>query len=174
MTPGLCAPPPPALAPAQLLPNAVFGSFGSAAPSPMPTGLVGRAFSRLRGRRDSPPPPPSHAPKPAPMVALVTLQRADGSWSLTPELADAIGHDLAALQAHVRDAIGTRPGIEAAWATALALAWLRENAADFEDEWRLLAAKARQWLSRSPARPAGGRTWVELATAFCTQAVKTR
>jgi Ca-activated chloride channel homolog len=161
------------------VPNAMFGSAGPAhpaSPGPMRSaadGTIGWALSRLRGRRE-PPPPPSPAPKPAPMVALVTLQRADGSWSLTRELADAIGHDLAALEAHVRDDVGTRDEIETAWATALALTWLRDNAADFEDEWRLLAAKARQWLARSSARPTGARTWIEFATAFCTEAVKTR
>ncbi len=161
LRPALSAPP---LAPAQLLPNAIFAPSGLSAPSPMPTGSIRRVLSKFR-RYPDPPPPPASAAKRNPMAVLVALQRADGSWTLTAEFADAIGHDRDALQAIVHDAIGTWREIETAWATALALVWLQEHAADFEDEWRLLAAKARQWLARSSARPATARSWLDQASS---------
>jgi hypothetical protein len=38
--------------------------------------------------------------------------------------------------------------VRRAWATALALAWLRSDASGFENEWRMLAQKALHWLER--------------------------
>ena len=79
------------------------------------------------------------------MHALVHLQRADGWWDLSPDLASAIGQELAALQAAGRHGAGTgndsRP-----WATALAIAWLQEHAAADAAEWQFLVRKARKWL----------------------------
>lgn len=43
-----------------------------------------------------------------------------------------------------------------AWATALALAWLRRHAADREDIWHLLADKAGRWLTRAAIEPEQG------------------
>ncbi len=95
------------------------------------------------------------------MVALVVLQRGDGSWDLTPDFAGAIGHDLAQLESILPGATGNRGETRKAWATALALAWLEEYARDAEDEWRLLAEKARKWLGGVTSRPADGGSWAE-------------
>ena len=81
------------------------------------------------------------------MVELIALQRADGSWALTPELARAVGHDLAQLESALTGSTGNRDETRKAWATALALAWLDEHAFATEGEWRMLAEKARKWLS---------------------------
>jgi Ca-activated chloride channel family protein len=156
----------------QLLPNAIFSPpAASLPPSPRPAlssrgGFVARARSHFRRpvdiERSAPPPPPTG------FHALVALQCANGAWDLTEPLADAIGHDLDQLRLAVRSAIGPRREIETAWATALALAWLQEHAAAFEDEWKLLAGKARQWLARSPARTADGAPWVDVAARLLT------
>jgi hypothetical protein len=95
------------------------------------------------------------------MVALVALQRADGSWDLTPEFASAIGHDIAQLESALAGATGNRDETRKAWATALALAWLDDHARAAEDEWRLLAEKARRWLGSVTSRPADGGSWAE-------------
>ena len=102
------------------------------------------------------------------MIRLVSLQRADGSWELTPELARAIGHDLAELEAALADATGNAEEARTAWATALALAWLEEHARDAEGEWRLLAEKARAWLTGVTARPAPGVSWADAGARLMT------
>ena len=102
------------------------------------------------------------------MIRLVSLQRADGSWELTPELARAIGHDLAELEAALADATGNADEARTAWATALALAWLEEHARDAEGEWRLLAEKARAWLTGVTARPAPGVSWANAGARLMT------
>ena len=102
------------------------------------------------------------------MVALVALQRADGSWDLTPEFAGAIGHDLAQLESALAGATGNRNETRRAWATALALAWLDEHARAAEGEWRLLAEKARRWLGGVTSRPADGGGWAEAGARLLT------
>jgi Ca-activated chloride channel homolog len=102
----------------------------------------------------------------APMYALITRQRADGSWDLTTAFARAIGRDLRDVEAALAGATGSRDDVRRAWATALAVAWLQQHAAHAEPEWRMLAAKARKWLSAVPAVPAGGSAWAETAATF--------
>ena len=102
------------------------------------------------------------------MVAVAALQHADGSWSLTPELARAIGHDLVELESLLTDATGRHDEARKAWATALALVWLHKHAIDREGEWRLLAQKALRWLNSVTARPAGGGSWMALAARLLT------
>lgn len=99
------------------------------------------------------------------MHALVALQRADGSWELSKELAEAMGLELSLLESALT---GEQRSTEkrAAWATALALAWLDTNASTSRAEWRLLAVKARAWLDGVPARHPGGESWLESAAKF--------
>lgn len=100
-----------------------------------------------------------------PLDRLVALQRADGSWDLTPELALALGLELSALEAALPGAQGDAALPRRAWATALALRWLERHAADCRDEWRLLARKAESWLQRCPVRPAEG-DWTSAAAGW--------
>jgi hypothetical protein len=95
----------------------------------------------------------------AAMVALISLQHADGSWDLSDDLSHIIRQDREALEAAIRDAAGDATEIRKAWATALAFVWLHERAASFEGEWRLAADKAWGWLSRVHATPADGGEW---------------
>jgi Ca-activated chloride channel homolog len=104
----------------------------------------------------------------AAMVALIALQRADGSWDLTPEFASAIGHDLGPLESALTGSTGNRDEARRAWATALALAWLDEHARAAEGEWRLLAEKARRWLGAVTSRPADGESWAESGARLLT------
>jgi hypothetical protein len=102
------------------------------------------------------------------MQALVVLQRADGSWALTRELAQVIGQDLDDLRAAVPGGPGGDAATVRAWATALALAWLEVHAADRQDEWELLAGKARRWLHDVPDPGLRAWTWQEMAHAVVT------
>jgi hypothetical protein len=97
------------------------------------------------------------------MHTLVALQRADGSWDLTRELADVIGRPLRELESALAGATGNLEDVRKAWATALALVWLRAHAPHVEDEWKMLAAKARAWLNDVEAVPAGRGAWVDAA-----------
>jgi hypothetical protein len=100
----------------------------------------------------------------AKMLAVVSLQRADGSWDLTEAFARALGQPLDMLEVALVGASGDADEIRRAWATALALYWLKTNGATLADEWRLIANKARHWLDCVSARPASGRTWSDEAS----------
>jgi Ca-activated chloride channel family protein len=155
----------------------------------MPAGIVRRAVSALShlGSSGGPPidlasaPPlerelrmrwPLAANAPSPAVraprglhGLVALQRADGSWDLTPEFAAILDRRLADLESAL-DGASSREE-RRAWATALALVWLDQHAGEVGDEWRLLANKARGWLNKvAAAPPASGQTWIQEAEAF--------
>ncbi len=120
---------------------------------------------RRASRKAKRPSPAAAAPPPA-MHALVALQRAEGSWDLTPELAAVVGRPLEELESALAGATGDDRDVRKAWATALALVWLRTHARHVEDEWALLAAKARAWLDNLAAVPAGGGAWHDAAAAF--------
>jgi hypothetical protein len=95
-----------------------------------------------------------------PLDRLVALQRADGSWPLTDELARALGWpDAKSLRKALnRGLAGDRE--ERAAGTALALAWLARECADTRDEWHMLASKGREWLDRMPE---GADPWLARA-----------
>jgi hypothetical protein len=76
---------------------------------------------------------------------LVVLQRADGRWDLSGELAGIVGLPIGEIEAALERATGDDEE-RAAWATALALIWLELHAGDARDEWRMLARKAERWL----------------------------
>jgi Ca-activated chloride channel family protein len=94
-----------------------------------------------------------------PLDRLVALQGADGSWDLTEGLATLLGVPPRELEELLGGAIGDEAVARRAVATALAVRWLHEKAATTADEWSLLEAKARRWLSQCSARPAGGGEW---------------
>ncbi len=116
--------------------------------------------------RDAAPAPEPSAPGAAalrPLDLLVALQKADGSWELTEELATTLGRKPADLEKALPSAKGDAALARRAWATALALAWLAKNASAEKDEWSLLARKARTWLDACGAaapRPSG---WLAMA-----------
>ena len=140
---------------------------GAHMPSAMMGGLdrlrTWRRGARLSGAGATP-----EQVTPGGMVTLIALQRADGSWDLTPEFARAIGHDLGQLESALAGSTGNRDETRKAWATALALAWLDEHAPSTEGEWRMLAEKARKWLSGVTSRPTDGDSWADAAARLLT------
>ena len=102
------------------------------------------------------------SPPQRPLDRLVALQRADGSWDLTKDLAAVLGRSIKEMEGALAGASGDRKEARRAWATAVALVWL-ERWADERDEWELLAAKAQDWLARVTARPKEGMSWLDLA-----------
>merc|ERR1711865_1194211 len=112
-----------------------------------------------------PPPPPLPAvpavdciptPKPTPppspkspaagtvdaLQPLLLLQSFDGSWSFSESLATALGVKLLDMPMPAPAAVP-----EKVWATALGLAFLSLHLLVREEEWVLLAGKARAWLT---------------------------
>lgn len=98
-----------------------------------------------------------------PLDRLVALQRADGSWDLTPELAGVLGLPFDALLEQLAHASGDPDEARRAFATALALAFLHTKAASSRDEWRMLGTKATAWLAGVKAVPPRGGSWVDMA-----------
>jgi hypothetical protein len=136
--------------------------FGAGAPEASPRfgTALRKAGLRLRGRRE----PLDHIDAKAvrPFDRLVALQRADGSWELSAELAEILGRPLAELERSLPAADGNATEARRAWATALAVAWL-EARPDLQGEWELLADKARGWLRQLEAQPRDGTPWTEAA-----------
>uniref|UniRef100_A0A452H949 von Willebrand factor A domain containing 5A n=1 Tax=Gopherus agassizii TaxID=38772 RepID=A0A452H949_9SAUR len=78
------------------------------------------------------------APEESPLLRLVSLQNADGSWDLDPQLTAVLG--VSCLSPPPQD---VAPGV---WATVLAVVWLHSRALGQHNEWELLEAKAVAWV----------------------------
>jgi hypothetical protein len=84
--------------------------------------------------------------RPGQLDALVALQAADGAWDLDQWLAGVLGRRLRDLERAMPTSLGSHADARRLWATALALAWLEAQASPWQEEWRLLADKARRRL----------------------------
>ncbi|XP_077773309.1 von Willebrand factor A domain-containing protein 5A-like [Podarcis muralis] len=113
-----------------------------------------RAMRKMCGfpLQSSPPPPiqnsysakssePTPKEKESPLLSLVSLQNANGSWPLDSGLATILG--LSETEISSKSPAQVTPD---AWATVLALLWLHSRAIDHRDEWELLETKALSWL----------------------------
>uniref|UniRef100_A0A8C5PHR6 von Willebrand factor A domain containing 5A n=1 Tax=Leptobrachium leishanense TaxID=445787 RepID=A0A8C5PHR6_9ANUR len=78
----------------------------------------------------------------SPFLRLISLQNADGSWSLGSDLAVILGMTEAVVD-------------DSAWATLLAVIRLHTMYLGQRDEWELLERKALSWL-----KPKAGKDWV--------------
>lgn len=118
-------------------------------------------------KHENPASPPPDALDP--LIQLALVQQADGRFTLTPALADAVGVPLSQLQEAARKLSG--PAGETIVATVTALVILEERFANRRDEWQLLAAKAQQWLqSQTAAPPSPYRDWSEWGRQLTTMA----
>jgi Ca-activated chloride channel homolog len=101
--------------------------------------------------------PPRHARREH--DALVEQQAADGSWDLTPGLAQAVGSEIDQLMRALGNAAPADDVSRRALATALAVTWLRTRAWDARAEWEMLADKALAWLGLH----VDGERWLRVA-----------
>ena len=94
--------------------------------------------SILQKKKDSPP-----------VLALVTLQKASGSWDLTDQLVSLCGTSRDALikGCPKEIAVDTAEG-KLLWATALALVLLMGKFLDQKDEWEMIAEKGSKWMKK--------------------------
>ncbi|KAK1152876.1 von Willebrand factor A domain-containing protein 5A-like [Acipenser oxyrinchus oxyrinchus] len=77
-----------------------------------------------------------------PMLTLISLQKADGSWELNESL-------VSVFEKKEQEAISKMPAEvsdKAVWATVLALLWLHSFRAELKEEWEFLAMKALSWV----------------------------
>ncbi|XP_036209200.1 von Willebrand factor A domain-containing protein 5A isoform X4 [Myotis myotis] len=77
-----------------------------------------------------------------PLVQLISLQKADGSWDLNEGLAVILGVSLGDMQA----ALPVKSVDSSGWATVLAVIWLHDKYKDMKSEWELLERKAVAWI----------------------------
>ncbi|XP_038610447.1 von Willebrand factor A domain-containing protein 5A-like [Tachyglossus aculeatus] len=82
------------------------------------------------------------SPSPAPLLQLISLQKADGSWALDGALASVLG----VKEKEVSSSLPGQGVDTAVWATVLAVVWLHSTEGDRRDEWELLEGKAVAWL----------------------------
>ncbi|KAM9331060.1 von Willebrand factor A domain-containing protein 5A [Gastrophryne carolinensis] len=84
---------------------------------------------------------PSGAAETPALFKLIDLQKADGSWKATADLASILGVS--------ENFAETRPDSsldESVWATVLAVIWLHTSCLDQREEWELLEGKAISWV----------------------------
>ena len=72
---------------------------------------------------------------------LITLQAAEGYWSLNESLASILGRSLSDLKSSCPGGVS-----EVAWGTILALAFLETKCSSQRDEWELLSMKSEMWV----------------------------
>nr|XP_015193137.1 PREDICTED: von Willebrand factor A domain-containing protein 5A-like [Lepisosteus oculatus] len=90
--------------------------------------------------------PPAPEPQENPLLKLISLQKANGSWDLDEAL-------LAVLGKKKKEVASKMPGKgldKTAWATLLALLWLHGFKLDSRDEWQFVALKAVSWIKAQP------------------------
>ena len=102
----------------------------------------------------SPPPQVQKTKDSPPVLALITLQKASGSWDLTDQLVSLCGTSRDALIKGCPKEISVDSDEgKLLWATALALVLLRGKFLDQKDEWEMIAEKGTKWMKKN--LPAG-------------------
>ncbi|KAM4627898.1 von Willebrand factor A domain-containing protein 5A-like isoform 2-T2 [Polymixia lowei] len=81
-----------------------------------------------------------------PMLQLISVQRASGSWVLEPTLATVLGKTSEEVAKPKPASVN-----QEVWATILALIWLHGFKMEAQMEWQLLAMKAVSWLQAQKA-----------------------
>ncbi|XP_030620536.1 von Willebrand factor A domain-containing protein 5A [Chanos chanos] len=83
------------------------------------------------------------APQPQkdPLLQLISLQKASGSWELESALAEVFGKTEGEVAKQMPAQVD-----RALWATVLALIWLYGFRLDAHEEWQFLAMKAVSWI----------------------------
>ncbi|XP_074158838.1 von Willebrand factor A domain-containing protein 5A-like isoform X2 [Sminthopsis crassicaudata] len=82
------------------------------------------------------------SPTESPLLQLISLQKADGSWELDEALASVLDVSVESALAALPDQSKDVP----TWATILAVLWMHSFSWDQREEWELLARKAVAWI----------------------------
>ena len=118
-----------------------------------------------------PPPQAQKRKDRPPVLALITLQKASGSWDLTDQLVSlcGTGRDALIKGCPKEIAVDTAEG-KLLWATALALVLLMGKFLDQKDEWEMIAEKGSKWMKKN--LPAGVKYENVLAAGATAVSVK--
>ncbi|KAI1893208.1 hypothetical protein AGOR_G00121330 [Albula goreensis] len=76
-----------------------------------------------------------------PLLQLISLQKASGSWDMGAELAELCGKTTEEMAKHM-----PAQADRSVWATVLALLWLYGFKLDYKEEWQFVAMKAVSWI----------------------------
>uniref|UniRef100_A0A087XPR2 Uncharacterized protein n=2 Tax=Poecilia TaxID=8080 RepID=A0A087XPR2_POEFO len=76
-----------------------------------------------------------------PLLQLVSLQKASGSWMLDEDLAAVLGKTKEEVEKAKPELVNNE-----VWASILALIWLHAFKMDAKEEWELLSMKAASWI----------------------------
>ena len=87
----------------------------------------------------------SWSPQPA-LPRIISLQLASGVWKLSADLAGLLGHSLEELKTACPAVCEGE--LELVWATVLVLGYLEKKLLELQDEWELIAMKAKNWLKK--------------------------
>uniref|UniRef100_M3ZYM3 von Willebrand factor A domain-containing protein 5A-like n=1 Tax=Xiphophorus maculatus TaxID=8083 RepID=M3ZYM3_XIPMA len=102
----------------------------------VPTAFLNKCQSYFKSARSAAEPPQPHKD---PLLQLVSLQNASGSWMLHEALAAVLGKTKEEVEK-------AKPELVGLWASILALIWLHGFKMDAKEEWELLAMKAASWI----------------------------
>ncbi|XP_073467428.1 von Willebrand factor A domain-containing protein 5A-like [Aquarana catesbeiana] len=86
--------------------------------------------------------PPSPSPATPALVRLISLQNADGSWNLTPQISAVLGIS----ETNIKTGNPDQNVEVSVWVTVLAVIWLHSTCVDQREEWELLEGKAVSWV----------------------------
>ncbi|XP_017163715.1 von Willebrand factor A domain-containing protein 5A-like [Poecilia reticulata] len=81
-----------------------------------------------------------------PLLQLVSLQKASGSWRLDEDLAAVLGKTKEEVEKAKPKLVNNE-----VWASILALIWLHGFKMDAKEEWELLSMKAASWIKAQNA-----------------------
>ena len=106
-----------------------------------------------------------------PVLAVITLQKASGSWEFTDQLVSLCGTSRDVLISGCPNEITVDTGEgKLLWATALALVLLMGKFLDQKDEWEMIAEKGSKWMKKN--LPAGVKYENVLEAAATTLGVQ--
>ena len=120
-----------------------------------------------------PPPQAQKRKDSSPVLALITLQKASGSWDLKDQLVSLSGtiRDVLIKGCPKEIAVDTAEG-KLLWATALALVLLMGKFLDRKNEWEIIAEKGSKWMKKN--LPAGVKYKNVLEAAATTVGVQVK
>ncbi|XP_067835453.1 von Willebrand factor A domain-containing protein 5A-like isoform X2 [Heptranchias perlo] len=88
----------------------------------------------------------------SPVMKLISLQNANGSWHLDGSLETLLGLK----SKEIRQRIPRQDIDQTLWVTVLAVIWLHTFGADTKDEWELLVEKSVSWIKANAGPDLGG------------------
>ncbi|XP_043937298.1 von Willebrand factor A domain-containing protein 5A-like [Protopterus annectens] len=103
------------------------------------------------------------------VMALISLQMADGSWKVDKALAEIFK----STEREIKRSIPVKEVDTTLWATLLSVIWLHGHGRNVKDDWELLASKAVSWL-KYEAAGIDLKEWIKAGNDFLKTEVEPR